>query len=151
MSGSLSVRVARPDDLGDLLEIEESCFKEPNPRLLTRVCGLFDLLYVADFGGKVSEGEVVGYVLSAPESSEKTRVVSLAVHPEYRRKGVATSLMTESLYELSERGFSTVFLEVRVSNEGAFSLYRRLGFREVGVKKGYYDDGENAYYMKKEL
>lgn len=149
----MRIRVARPDDLGDLLDIEESCFKEPNIRLLTRICGLIDLLYVAEVEEDltVSGGDVAGYILCAPESSGEARVVSLGVGPNYRRKGIGTALMHEALDELTARGFSVVVLEVRVSNEVALSLYERLGFKKVGVKSGYYDDGEDAYFMKKEL
>src|ERR687887_1207580 len=78
-------------------------------------------------------------------------VMNLAVAPEHRRKGIATSLL-ERLFEITagdgRRGYT---LEVRVSNEHAIGLYERLGFKARGIRRGYYTDNrEDALIMWKD-
>ncbi|MFP4187798.1 MAG: ribosomal protein S18-alanine N-acetyltransferase [Halobacteriales archaeon] len=142
----LTVRHARPHDTERVVEIERASFTNPNPTLLTNVCGIVDGFLVAE-----NDDGVVGYVLFTPSSAENARVLSLAVAPGHRRNGVATRLLRGAFDVLRGRGFDTVGLEVRVSNTAAGSLYDRLGFVPVGVEQGYYDDGEDAYLMEKKL
>ncbi|RLE67442.1 MAG: hypothetical protein DRJ43_07425 [Thermoprotei archaeon] len=78
-------------------------------------------------------------------------MISIAVHPEWRRRGVGKRLMLQLLEKMRRMGVRWVRLEVRVSNEAAINLYRRLGFSIEGVLKGYYRDGEDAYLMIKVL
>ena len=78
-------------------------------------------------------------------------IMNVAVHPEYRRQGVASRLLDE-LFELtvgdSRRGYT---LEVRVSNVTAIALYERFGFEPSGVRRGYYTDNrEDALIMWKD-
>lgn len=140
------VRPARPDDVASVVEIERFSFKQPNVGLLMRLCGVTDTLLV-----DAVDGTVVGYVLSAPTSARLARVISIAVAPEYRGRGVGTALMGETIRLLRSKGIQDIELEVRVSNEPAIGLYRSFGFAVVGTKEGYYDDGEDAYLMRTAL
>jgi ribosomal-protein-alanine N-acetyltransferase len=75
----------------------------------------------------------------------------VAVAPEYRRRGVATTML-DRLFELTaadgRRGYT---LEVRVSNAGAIRLYEQVGFKARGIRRGYYTDNrEDALIMWKE-
>jgi len=78
-------------------------------------------------------------------------VMNVAVAPEHRRQGIATTLL-ERLFELTAgRGRRGYTLEVRVSNVGAVALYGRLGFKPRGVRRGYYTDNrEDALIMWKD-
>ncbi|MDY6779251.1 MAG: ribosomal protein S18-alanine N-acetyltransferase [Halobacteria archaeon] len=140
------IRTSKPHDIEDLLEIEKDCFKDPNPALLVRVCGKTDSLLVSE-----NSAELEGYVLVAPSDAETSRVVSLGVRSEYRRQGIATSLLRRSVERAWEKGTEKIELEVRVSNSAAMNLYDKMGFSRVGRKPGYYDDGEDAYLMEKKL
>jgi ribosomal-protein-alanine N-acetyltransferase len=142
----LRVRHARPHDTERVVEIERSCFTNPNPELLTNVCGIVDGFLVAE-----NDDGIVGYILFTPSSASDARILSLAVAPGHRRRGVATRLMHGAFDVLRERGFDAVGLEVRVSNNAAGSLYDDLGFVPVGIEEEYYDDGEDAYLMEKKL
>lgn len=137
------VRPSRPDDVGDVLAIEERCFQQPNAALLMRLCGVTDTLLVCERAGAVA-----GYVLAAPTSATAGRVISLAVAPAYRERGVGSALMAETLDLLAGKGIDEVELETRVSNDAAMALYEKFGFTVVGRKPGYYDDGEDAYLMR---
>jgi ribosomal-protein-alanine N-acetyltransferase len=146
MNRRTSVRKARPHDAKRLAEMERACFTNPNPQLILHVCGFVDGFLVAE-----SDADILGYVLFTPSSSSHARVLSLAVSPDHRRQGVATRLMRGAFDVLRGRGFGSVGLEVRVSNDPARTLYEELGFAYDGVDEGYYDDGEDAYLMRKSL
>jgi ribosomal-protein-alanine N-acetyltransferase len=142
----VSVRRARPPDAERLAEMERACFTNPNPQLILHVCGFVDGFLVAE-----GDDDLLGYVLFTPSSSSHARVLSLAVSPDHRRRGVATRLMRGAFDVLRERGFDSLGLEVRVSNEPAQSLYEGLGFGVVGVDESYYGDGEDALLMERKL
>jgi ribosomal-protein-alanine N-acetyltransferase len=115
-----------------------------------------DIFLVAVVGGKI-----VGYNMCRIEMGvghikrgivKQGHVVSIAVLPEYRRRGIATALMLRAMDTMKNKyGASEVYLEVRVSNEPAIRLYEKLGFTKVRILRGYYLDGEDAYLMAREL
>ena len=95
--------------------------------------------------------QVVGYV-GSQSSFEEADIMNVAVHPDYRRQGVAESLITRLGDDLNERGIHALLLEVRVSNTPAIALYEKLGFRQVGLRKNYYrNPKEDALILRKEL
>lgn len=81
---------------------------------------------------------------------KKGHIVSIAVIPEARRKGIGTALMLHVMKTLKEDyNVDEYYLEVRVSNIAAIRLYEKLGFKRIKVIKGYYLNGEDAYLMAK--
>ena len=93
----------------------------------------------------------VGYILFwlLPDAID---IHNIAVHLEYRRRGIASALLGEVIREARDQSFTRVMLEVRRSNVPAQTLYRRLGFATAGIRKGYYsDDGEDALAMTLEI
>jgi|UniRef100_A0A7C3Z336 ribosomal-protein-alanine N-acetyltransferase len=77
--------------------------------------------------------------------ADEMHILNLAVHPDYRRRGISRALLTAALEQARTQGAEVVWLEVRPSNEAALALYRSFGFREVGIRPGYYtDNGEAA-------
>jgi [ribosomal protein S18]-alanine N-acetyltransferase len=75
-------------------------------------------------------------------------VTTLAVAPEYHRRGVATVLLLDAVRTSLGSGALHLSLEVAFGNHGAQALYRRFGFSPVGVRKNYYQlTGEDAYVM----
>jgi ribosomal-protein-alanine N-acetyltransferase len=96
--------------------------------------------------GEGPERELVGYLICSRYDTV-WHVMNVAVDPDRRRHGIATTLITALLREVSERD-SQVTLEVRRSNTGAIALYERFGFRSAGVRRRYYqDNGEDAVIM----
>jgi ribosomal-protein-alanine N-acetyltransferase len=145
----LSVREAKSEDLEEIYRIETVCFGADayDPSLLLLYLNLSpDTFLVAEENGKI-----VGYVIGLVRKWGEGHVVSLAVHPKQRRKGVATALMKELLRRFSDKGLKAARLEVRVSNEAAIKLYEKLGFKRVGIIERYYADGEDAYLMVVQL
>ena len=97
-------------------------------------------LLVRDDGGPVASA---GLWL-APDAGH---VLRLVVVPERRREGLGARLVAELLRRSARRGRPEVTCEVRRSNVGALSLYRRLGFVSNGVRPGYYPDGQDAVVL----
>jgi ribosomal-protein-alanine N-acetyltransferase len=88
---------------------------------------------------------ILGFLLTQRVASDEAEILTLAVDPAERRRGVATALLRALL---SSRG-GRIFLEVRRSNECAQRLYRREGFRVCGVRSGYYQSpAEDALLME---
>ncbi len=77
----------------------------------------------------------------------KGHLVSIAVFEKYRRRNIATKLLMESMSAIKKYKILQYVLEVRVSNYTAIKLYEKLNFRIESIKKKYYRDGENAYFM----
>ena len=74
----------------------------------------------------------------AHHAADEAEILNLGVSPTWRRSGIGRALINEMITRLRERGISSVFLEVRESNEGAQRLYQSLGFKEVGRRRRYY-------------
>jgi ribosomal-protein-alanine N-acetyltransferase len=106
-------------------------------------------------------GEVIGYIMCRIEVGlsnfgfsgilKKGHVVSVAVLPQCRRKGAGEALMDEAMKGMQLYHAKQCFLEVRITNEPAVNLYKKLGFQVARTLKGYYADGEDAYLMSREL
>ena len=109
---------------------------------------------------KVS-GKVVGYIMCRVETgfsdlkrfsmTRKGHVVSIAVLPEQRNRGIASALLEKALEGLRQYQATECFLEVRESNRIAIDLYKRYGFSVTRSMRGYYRDGETAYVMVKSV
>jgi ribosomal protein S18 acetylase RimI-like enzyme len=94
-----------------------------------------------------------GYLLQRGKTEMLGHVTSLAVLPQFRRKGLAAQLMKQLHYHMEEVYHANgVGLHVRVSNAAARRLYcEGMGYGVVDVIRGYYQDGEDAFFMRKNL
>ena len=107
------------------------------------------------------EGEIVGYIMSRVEVglanlglgglTRKGHVVSIAVMPQSRRKGVAQALINAAIDGMRNYKAKQCYLEVRVTNQAGINLYKKLGFVISRTINGYYSDGEDAYVMTKKI
>ena len=88
------------------------------------------------------EDGVGGFMIYALICGE-AEIYDLATAPECRRKGVAAALLAEMLEDAD-----VAFLEVRRSNAPAIGLYEKCGFRITGERRGYYENGEDAFIME---
>jgi len=100
--------------------------------------------------------KVVGYIMWRIERTpskkslkliNKGHLVSIAVNKKYRRKGIAKELLAQSMPAIKKYEIKEYVLEVRVSNYSAINLYKKFNYETQGIKKKYYKDGENAYFM----
>lgn len=136
-------------DLDEVEEIEKICFHDPWSRKIFAETlandGTTALL------AREMNGGILGYIFFTAVLDEGG-VDNIAVRPEARRLGIGSALL-EAFHDYGKaRGLAFLLLEVRPSNQGAVTLYRKMGYREVGRRKNYYlDPKEDAIIMKLEL
>ena len=97
------------------------------------------------------EERIAGYVIYW-RIEEEVQISNIAIHPDFRRKGLAEVVLREILRMVEREGAGFVSLEVRPSNKAACSLYAKLGFHVIGLRKKYYHNpAEDALLMGKNL
>ncbi len=147
-----------PGDLPAVLDLEHALFPEDAwtremfaSELSGRAPGRYYLVAEVD-------GQIVGYAgLLAPEPGRgrpepggQADVLTMAVAPGRWGRGIGSGLLRALLAEAAERGCAEVLLEVRVDNPRAQRLYRRHGFADAGVRRGYYQpSGTDALVMRR--
>jgi len=144
------VRNATEDDLHKIMEIERASFKRADvfPRaLFQKYLRELNDGFFAIFDKR---GSIVGYAILG-EKDGKGYLISIAIHPQRRNQGFATSLLKFLESKCYEKGFTTMTLEVRADNKNAIEIYKKLGFVEVKKKKCFYEDGADALVMEKRL
>jgi ribosomal-protein-alanine N-acetyltransferase len=98
------------------------------------------------------EDQIVGYaavLVVAP--GVEADVLTVAVLPDYTRKGIATHFMAEIETWSISKGAPAMMLEVGTENASAIALYEKLGYENISTRKGYYGAGLDAFVMRKEL
>ena len=127
--------------------LEKLCFSDPwsEKSVASELTNKLSLWLVA-----VENDTVVGYVGSQTVMGE-TDMMNVAVHPDFRKRGIATALIVGLVEELRKQGSHCLTLEVRASNAPAISVYSALEFREVGRRRNYYrNPREDALILRKE-
>jgi len=140
----LVIRRACGADLEAVCAIEQLSFPTPWSRaLLASELDRNEALYLA----AELRGRLIGYV-GMWYSSGEGHICTLAVDPDWRGRGVAEALMLCVLERAAELGAEMVMLEHRAGNRAAAQLYGKLGFVQVGRRRGYYHDtGEDAIVL----
>ena len=92
-----------------------------------------------------------GGVLLLRVTGDEAEILTVGVVPLARRQGVGRALLREAVREAADRGASMLFLEVGIFNRAARALYRSSGFAEVGRRRGYYANGEDALILRADL
>jgi ribosomal-protein-alanine N-acetyltransferase len=158
----IRIRVATPEDIDAMTELDAICFKAPWSRasfeaeLTTNRLAWYLVAEglvpscegtepQSDLDDRV--GILIGYAgLWAIE--DEGHITNVAVHPDYRRKHIGRLLVELLIDETRKEGLRRFTLEVRPSNQAAIALYEQFGFVSVGVRKGYYEDNnEDAMIM----
>lgn len=149
MMENISYRLMTVKDIADVVKIEEEAFATP-------------------WTAEVFEHEMTGnnyahYIVATNEEKvighcgmwivlDECHITNIAVLKEYRGHGIGEKLLRESIQLCEELDVKLMTLEVRVSNEVAQNMYRKLGFQDGGIRKNYYtDDREDALVMWVEL
>jgi len=98
-----------------------------------------------------AHAQIIGF-LAARQVADEAEILNVAVHPDFRRKGVASALLLAALDKFRQSAIARVFLELRESNLPARALYDRHRFISFGRRKSYYrDPAEDALCMQKKI
>ncbi len=127
------LRLMDESDLNQVYEIEQKSYDYPwtlNGFEKSLDQGLNYVFCDADH-------KMLGYCCILPVLDE-AHVLNICVAPKFQKQGIAKQAFLSILDGLKDRDFKIVFLEVRESNYPAQSLYKKLGFSEDGIRKGYY-------------
>jgi len=142
---AIAVRPARAEDLERITRLEDAAFEDSWPLDLLA----YELPHPRAFLLVASRGDdapLPGYVLFHRVAGE-AELLRLAVDPPERRRGIGRLLVERGLERLRRENVQVCFLEVRMDNEPAIELYKRMGFERVGRRRGYYRDGTDALIL----
>ena len=82
---------------------------------------------------------------------DEAEIISIGVAPNARRTGTATALLVIMEQDVSKNGAKKIFLEVSENNIPAINLYKKSGYKQIGIRPHYYEDGTNAIIMSKDI
>lgn len=141
-------------DLDFVMDINRKCLPENYPERFFRT--IYSELPSAFIVCEINS-TVIGYTMARIESglshysifhrAKKGHTVSIAILPEYRRRGFGSKLLKESIEAMIQQGATELFLEVRMSNDAAIKLYESMGYKILKEIRHYYRDFEGAYLM----
>jgi len=142
---SFEIRKMTLDDVSAVTELDRISFALPWPERSFR----FEVrentasrCYVATTDERIV-GAVVAWLLV-----DELHVATIATHPDFRRQGIAQTLLSHALKLAAKEGAVSSFLEVRASNLAAQTMYHKFGYEEVGRRRRYYkDNDEDAILM----
>ncbi len=129
----MRLRSATASDFAALSRLHKACFAEGwDERALLDLAASGARAKVAERSGRIA-----GFILFRTAADE-SEILTLAVGPGERRSGLGRSLVRSAAQEAARAGAARLFLEVGANNAAARALYADLGFREAGLRKGYY-------------
>lgn len=132
------------DDILLLVHIDSTCSKNPwsysvfEGEIKSELSQCFKL---------TCNNQIAGFICTW-FIDDTVEIHNICVLPSFRNHGYATLLLTKILDIAKVRSLSHAILEVRVGNIAAISLYKKMGFKEIGFRKKYYSDSEDAVVME---
>ena len=143
----MMIEVMNSDHVAQIAALEKICFSDPwSERSIAS-----ELDNKLAFWLVAAEGEQVAGYIGSQTVLDETDMMNVAVHPDFRRQGIAEALVNELVENLKKLGSHCLTLEVRASNAPAISLYEKLGFHEIGRRRNYYrNPREDALILRKE-
>jgi ribosomal-protein-alanine N-acetyltransferase len=156
--GDYTIRYAVASDIASVIQVNATTLPEHySDYFYYEILNEFPNTFIV---AEIS-GAIVSYIMCRIEYglsvirrfglARKGHVISIATLEEHRSKGIGTTLIQCAMEEMRKAGCKEVFLEVRVTNDEAVRLYRKLGFQVTSTMQGYYKDGESAYLMAQHI
>jgi ribosomal-protein-alanine N-acetyltransferase len=143
---SITIRRADSSDIGQICALELACSQNPWSR-----AGLTDELSKPDSVFLVlqsADSQIIGFVCSSIIIDE-LHILEVVIRKNYRGNGLGTLLINHLLSMIIDKNIKRACLEARASNCPAIRLYKNCGFTEDCIRKGYYQDGEDAVLMSR--
>ncbi len=144
----LTIRQVQPGDLFSVISLAFDTLPERyNP-------SIFNHFYEACPEGfliALHNERIIGFLIGIKTAPTTARILMLSVREKDRQQGIGSALLQQFLQAMKQRQITQVDLEVRITNQGAFAFYKKHGFILQGILVQFYQNGENAYSMWKEL
>ena len=142
----MPLRAAVRGDVERVLEIERLSFEQPWDLIK------FDTALNEVFLLYEEQGEVLGFLVACcPAMLDEAVILKIAVHPDHRGRGIASTLIQAALDRFREMRIREVELHVEIVQRGAIHLYERFGFKVMKVLTADYEEEEAFYMMRLKL
>jgi ribosomal-protein-alanine N-acetyltransferase len=152
-----NIRPANSADLDQIYSLEQICSQNPwsLASLSDELSNPHAIFFVLEEAAQAvnpvrddSKNQIIGFTCSA-QVLDEMHIHEVAIHPDHRRKGLGVLLIHSLLSEAATQNITRIYLEVRPSNHSAIKLYEKCGFTRDGIRKGYYQNGEDAVLMSR--
>jgi ribosomal-protein-alanine N-acetyltransferase len=144
----LIIRRVQPNDIFPVVTLAfETLPERYNPSIFSQ----FYESFPEGFLVALNQEMIIGFLIGIKTTPNIGRILMLAVKESYRKQGIGSSLLTDFINEMKQQNVTNVELEVRTSNKRAMRFYQARGFLLQEMLQGFYQNGENAYSMRKEL
>lgn len=144
----LIIRRVQPNDIFPVVALAfETLPERYNPSIFSQ----FYESFPEGFLVALNQEMIIGFLIGIKTTPNIGRILMLAVTNSYRKQGIGSSLLTHFINEMKQQNVTSVELEVRTSNKKALRFYQARGFQLQEMLRGFYQNGENAYSMRKEL
>jgi len=131
------------DDLSAIMALEHLCFESPwtadtyRRELRSNSSGFYHVVRPATPNDRMSLPPILAYG-GCWVMGDECHLMTIAAHPDWRRRHLGEWLLLDLLAEARQRAAGLCMLEVRAGNRSAIGLYEKLGFEQVGLRRGYY-------------
>jgi [ribosomal protein S18]-alanine N-acetyltransferase len=144
----LKIRQVQPQDIIEVIALAYDTLPERyNPVIFNQ----FYESFPEGFLVIVDQQRLIGFLIGIKTATNTARILMLAVHNNFRKQGIGSALLKEFLAEMKHLRVTKVELEVRTTNQGALAFYKKQGFSHQHTLHQFYQNGEDAYAMKKDL
>ena len=144
----LKIRRVQPQDILDVATLAYDTLPERyNPVI-------FNQFYESSPEGflvVVDHYHLVGFLIGIQTTTDSARILMLSVQNNYRKQGIGSALLKEFLETMKHLHVTRVELEVRTTNKEAIAFYKKQGFAPQSTLQRFYQNGEDAYAMRKDL
>lgn len=143
----MTIEKMNAGQVAQIADLEKICFSDP----WSENSIAFELENKLAHWLVAQEGEMVAGYIGSQTVMGETDMMNVAVHPDFRRRGIAEALVKRLVEDLQAMESHCLTLEVRASNAPAIALYEKLGFSQIGRRKNYYrNPREDALILRKE-
>ena len=146
----IKIRKFLPSDLEKVKEIENISFSK-RQAYSRKYFEKLHQNYPQGFIVAENDKEVIGYTIGRPRNNQAGEIISIAVSPNWRQQGIGGTLTNVLINHFKEKNLKEISLHVRTENEGGTAFYQNLGFKILETIKNYYQNGDNACLMIKEI
>jgi ribosomal-protein-alanine N-acetyltransferase len=144
----LKIRRVQPNDIFPVIALAYDTLPERyNPSIFNQ----FYESFPEGFLVALYNHTLIGFLIGIKTTTNTARILMLSVHNNNRKQGIGSALLTQFLSEMKNDQVTQVDLEVRTSNQGALEFYKKQGFNLQETLRQFYQNGEDAYSMSKEL